>query len=215
MRFKEIKKRFLLLTGNLLLTTVADLLCKSLRIRFNNLEAVTGLEKEKKNYIAAFWHGNMIVPWYVNRGRNFSALVSQSKDGELLAKILKKWEYDVIRGSSNIGGKEALDLMIEKAKSGYSVAITPDGPKGPAHKMKAGPVVVSKKTGIPLILMGTVFSKKKKLKSWDSFEVPMPFSRIDINYSDPIFIDGKLTYEETSVKIDEAEKLLNSLQKEC
>ncbi len=144
-----------------------------------------------------------------------SALVSGSKDGELLFRVLNKWSYNVQRGSSTKGGKDALESLVQLAAENYSIAITPDGPGGPVRKMKPGAVVVAKKAQIPLVLVGIGIEKKRKLKSWDSFEVPRFFSRVNIIFSDPVNIDHDLTYDETSEMILENEKLLNRLQSEA
>ncbi len=105
--------------------------------------------------------------------------------------------------------------MVDYAKNGYSIAITPDGPRGPEHKFKAGAVITAKKSGIPLVLMGIGIKSKKELKSWDKFQIPNPFSSIKVIYSDPVYVDSKLSYDETSNIIDECERILDELQKEA
>ena len=110
----------------------------------------------------------------------------------------------------------ALGIMVDYAKNESSIAVTPDGPRGPARKLKAGAVITAKKSGLPLVLVGIGFQKKRKLlKSWDKFEIPLPFSKTKVIYSDPIKIDKGLSYEETSKIIEECEKKLNELQEEA
>ncbi len=130
----------------------------------------------------------------------------------LLAKILKKWNYNVVRGSSSTGGDVALGIMVDYAKNKYSIAITPDGPRGPRHKFKAGAVITAKKTKIPVVLAGIGFKRKKILSNWDKFEIPYFFTTARIVYSDPIYVDDNFTYEETSSIISECEEKLNKLQ---
>jgi lysophospholipid acyltransferase (LPLAT)-like uncharacterized protein len=190
-------------------------LIKTLRIKILNGEAVSGLAAEKKNFVSAFWHGSMMIGWYINRKNNAAALVSRSKDGDVLAGTLEKWNYNVVRGSSSTGGNDALTGMVLLLREGYSLAITPDGPRGPIYKMKAGAVIAAKKSDVPLILAGIGIGKKIVLKSWDRFEVPLPFSRVIVNYSDPLYVEGNLSYDETNNKIIEYEELLNNLQKEA
>jgi lysophospholipid acyltransferase (LPLAT)-like uncharacterized protein len=157
----------------------------------------------------------MLLPWYLHSSNDFAGLTSQSKDGDLLVKILKKWRYKVIRGSSNAGGDEALDIMVENAKNKYSIAITPDGPRGPKNKFKAGAVITAKKANIPVVLAGVGFKRKKILKNWDQFEIPYFFSETKIVYSDPIYVNNNLTYEETSSVILKCEEKLNELQRKA
>jgi len=195
-----------------LLANIVTLLCKSLRIKKVNEDSITNLEQQNKNYILAFWHGTMLLPWYLHGKPSFAALTSKSKDGDLLAKLLKHWNYEVIRGSSSSGGDVALGIMIDYAKSKYSIAITPDGPRGPAHKLKAGAIVAAKKTGIPVVLAGVGYKKKKVLSNWDKFEIPYFFSNVNVVYSDPVYVDENLSYNETSAIIEKCEKMLNDLQ---
>jgi lysophospholipid acyltransferase (LPLAT)-like uncharacterized protein len=215
MKLSDSQRNVLRYIGIRFASAAIQLLIKSLRFKITGDDSIAQLAKEKKNFIAAFWHGSMMVGWYLHHNKNTAALVSQSKDGEVLAKTLEKWNYKVIRGSSSIGGDEALKKMIELLKENYSLAITPDGPRGPIYKMKVGAVISAKKTGIPLFLVGIGIKKKFRLKSWDAFEVPKPFTKVVAIYSDPIFIDGSLNYEETNKKIIECEEQLKKLQMEA
>ena len=215
MKLRKFRQDTLRVLGNVFLAGLVNVLCKTLRFSFVNSSAIKALDNDNKNYVLAFWHGTMLLPWYLNRKKNFAALISKSKDGDLLAKILKHWKYQVVRGSSSTGGSVALGIMVDFAKNNSSVAITPDGPRGPAHKMKAGAVITAKKSGLPLVLCGIGIKKKKVLKSWDSFEVPMPFTKVKVIYSDPVFVDGKLGFNETSKIILSSEAKLNNLQNEA
>ncbi|MCX8105988.1 MAG: lysophospholipid acyltransferase family protein [Ignavibacterium album] len=209
---KKVKQSFLRLLGNFFLKSSINLLCKSLKIETVNQEVIEELRKRNQNFVLAFWHSTMLLPWYVHRDQNFAALTSLSKDGDLLARQLKSWNYKVVRGSSSKGGDVALGIMVDLAKNNFSVAITPDGPRGPLRKFKAGAVITAKKSGIPVILAGVGFQKKRKLKSWDRFEVPKFFSKAKIVYSEPILVDSGLSYDETSEIIKKCEQILNELQ---
>lgn len=209
---KKVKQNLLRLLGNFFLKSAINLLCKSLKIEKVNQEVIDNLQQKNQNFVLAFWHSTMLLPWYVHRNQNFAALTSLSKDGDLLARQLKSWNYKVVRGSSSKGGDVALGIMVDLAKNKNSIAITPDGPRGPVRRFKAGAVVTSKKSGIPVVLVGVGFNKKRKLKSWDSFEVPKFFSRAKIVYSEPIFVNSELSFDETSEKIKKCEQMLNELQ---
>jgi lysophospholipid acyltransferase (LPLAT)-like uncharacterized protein len=209
---KKIKQDSLRLIGHFCLVLGMNVLCKTLKIIYSNSETLDELRKQNKNYILAFWHGTMLLPWYLHKDQDTVALISKSKDGDLLAKLLRNWNYTVVRGSSSEGGDVALGIMIDYAKNFRSVAITADGPKGPPHKLKAGAVVTAKKSGVPLILLGIGFKKKKVLRSWDLFEIPMMFSHVHAFYSEPIFVQADLSYEETSKMISYCEMKLNELQ---
>ncbi len=215
MKLNEFQKNIFRSIGTRFACFALNLLLKTLRIEIINGDSLSKLVAEKKNFVVAFWHGSMLIGWFIHRNENIAALVSRSKDGNVLAEILKKWNYHVVRGSSHIGGKEALEIMLQQTGKNRSLAITPDGPTGPIYQMKAGAVITAKKSLIPLYLVGIGVKKKIILKSWDQFNIPKPFSRAVVIYSDPISIDHNLSYEETNKKIIECEELLNKLQKEA
>jgi lysophospholipid acyltransferase (LPLAT)-like uncharacterized protein len=214
MKLNQRQKNILRYVGSKLAFFAVNLLFITLRIRIKNGDEISKMNSAGENYVVAFWHGSMGIGWYLHR-KNIAALVSQSKDGDLLANILEKWDYHVVRGSSSSGGKEALSIMVELISQKYSLALTPDGPKGPVKKMKAGAVVTAKRSNVPLFLVGIGINKKFVMKSWDSFELPKPFSKVIVVYSDPIMINKTFTPEEIFIKIEECENLLNKLQKEA
>ncbi|OGU57617.1 MAG: hypothetical protein A2V66_15110 [Ignavibacteria bacterium RBG_13_36_8] len=215
MKIKTLKQNFLRFLGLYILSFISNVLLKTVKIRIHNSNTVENFIKQQKNFIVVFWHGTMLVPWFLHRDQNCAALVSQSKDGEILSRILKKWNYQVIRGSSHTGGKEALEILLDKTKKKFSIAITPDGPTGPSRFMKAGAVITAKKSNLPLILLGVAYAKKYKLNSWDKFEIPKLFSKIAVVYSEPIFVDQSLSYDATSEVINECGFKLNKLQEEA
>ena len=215
MKLSHSQKKILHFLGLWFSNFAVNVLLKTVRIEIKNGQKISELISEKKNFVAAFWHGSMMIGWYLHRNKNFSSLVSKSKDGDILANVLEKWKYKVVRGSSHIGGKEALEMMLDMVKQNFSLTITPDGPTGPVYKMKAGAVITAKKSNVPLFLVGIGIRKKFVMKSWDKFEIPKPFSKVAAVYSDPIFINADLSYEETNQKIIECEVLLNKLQKDA
>ena len=215
MKLRRVWQNSLRFIGHFVLAHLVNVLCKTLRITEINKNVINQLEKANKNYVLAFWHGSMLLPWYIHRGKKMIALISKSKDGDLLARVLKKWKYGVIRGSSSTGGDVALGIMVDYGKNHHSITITPDGPRGPRHKLKAGAVIAAKKSYLPLILTGVGIKNKRSLNSWDMFSIPKFFTKATLIYSDPIYINKDLTYEETSKIIDECEIKMNKLQEEA
>lgn len=215
MSLKKSKQQVLRFLGDYFLYYGITALCKSLKIEKENYAVIENLNSKNQNYILAFWHGTMMLPWYLHGAPNFAALTSRSKDGDLLAKILKKWKYQVVRGSSSTGGDVALGILVDYARNKYSIAITPDGPRGPRQNFKAGAVVTAKKTKIPVVLAGVGFKRKKILSNWDKFEIPYFFTCAKVVYSDPIYVDSNLTYDETSAIISKCDAELNMLQQQA
>jgi lysophospholipid acyltransferase (LPLAT)-like uncharacterized protein len=166
-----------------LLPFFATLLAKTLRIKWSG-------KKIPPRTVIMFWHENMIAGWFALRKKNPIALVSQSKDGRLLATVLARWGFKLSRGSSNKGGMEALSSAIRTIESREAdiLAITPDGPRGPRNKFKRGAFIAARELTLPLYMLRIEYSSKKALKSWDRFKVPFPFSRVKI---EAILIDLK------------------------
>ncbi|GAB1371105.1 DUF374 domain-containing protein [Candidatus Kapaibacterium sp.] len=139
--------------------------------------------------IVVFWHGLMLPCWKQFSSLKPTAVVSLSKDGEILSSLLQKWKYKLIRGSSSQKGKEVLALVEDACKNNL-VLMTPDGPQGPAQKMKAGAVIAAMRSNVPLYLCGVNIIKKKVFaRAWDKFQLPLPFSLIEIAVSEPIYIE--------------------------
>ena len=187
-RFQKNWQDILRFVGHYFLYSALSILCKSLRIEKINFQSLNKLKLEGSRYVLAFWHGTMLLPWHLHGNPNVVALISKSKDGDLLAKLLKKWDYKVVRGSSSAGGEIAF---------------------------KAGAAVTARKSGLPIILVGIGYHRKKILKNWDKFEVPFFFSKAKVVYSDPIYLNVNLKYNETSEKISFCENELNRLQNEA
>ncbi|MBZ0177681.1 MAG: lysophospholipid acyltransferase family protein [Melioribacteraceae bacterium] len=197
--------------GLVVLPKILSIYLKTLRIEKSELLKLKRNYEVEINPVFTFWHSKMFAGWYINRSNKSAALVSKSKDGELLTRILKNWNYKITRGSSHKGGKEALGEMINLIEKGYSLCITPDGPTGPPQKMKAGCVIAAKKTSVPLVLIGIGYSQKIRLNSWDRMEIPLPFSKVVVLFDEPIYVNKDLTYDETSQIIINAEEKLNRI----
>ena len=165
----------------------------------------------EKPAIIAFWHGFMLPVWKYFSKQNPVAVVSLSKDGEVLSKILEKWGYKLIRGSSSKGGKEVLESIIEQANNGFTL-ITPDGPQGPIYEFKAGAVIASQRSVVPLILCGVKIKWKFTFKkSWDRFSFPCPFSKIIFNFSEPMNFDKEADKDEIDKLLKKCEIKLKEL----
>lgn len=161
--------------------------------------------------IVVFWHGYMMPVWKYFAKKNALALVSKSKDGEILSNLLEKWKIKLIRGSSKKEGKQALENLISIANQ-HIVLITPDGPQGPAQEMKAGAFVAAARTELALYLC-CVSIKSAFIfnKSWDNFRFPLPFTKITLNFSEKILINPNSNREEIDNIIQNSENKLNSM----
>ncbi len=175
------KSNFLNKVGTILLPGLLSLYLKTVRLDVSD-------DKRNEKAVFTFWHNKMLIGWHLFKGKKYSALVSQSKDGDMLTRILKKWNYNVTRGSSSKGGKEAVNEIIVSLKDRSSAVVTPDGPRGPMYEIKNGALIIANKTGYPVIPVKIVMSKKKVLsKSWDKFEIPLPFSKCTAEFGEKMY----------------------------
>lgn len=150
---------------------------------------VNGQAMPDEPFILAFWHGEiMLAPtaYFKLRQTPVSAIISDHKDGEYLARTLAQFSIGGIRGSSSKGGVKALINAIRCFQSGRVVAITPDGPRGPRHNLAGGLVKLAQKVDSPIVVLTIVPHNTWRLRSWDQFFIPKPFSKVDFIFSDPI-----------------------------
>ena len=139
------------------------------------------------------WHGRSLIPANMFRGRGYWALVSLSNDGEMQSKIFQKYGFQIARGSTGRGGVKGALQMARKVKEGGVLAFTPDGPRGPTHKVQLGVILMAEKSGAPIIPIGVSASRRWLIsKSWDSYMVPKPFSRAYWIFGEPIYVPSNL-----------------------
>lgn len=137
-----------------------------------------------KGAIFTFWHGKMVTGWLLARAlfpeKNIIAVVSLSEDGRTLSDTLEQLDYTLIRGSSSRGGDEVRHAMQKALQRSNIIVLTPDGPRGPVYQFKYGTLKIASRNGCPLIFAEISYENSWKLKSWDKFEIPKPFSRTAI-----------------------------------
>jgi hypothetical protein len=195
---------------NWLLRTLIESANRTVTFSVENEAPFLALLEQRKPFVLVFWHGSMTFPWWRMRHRNAAALVSQSADGQLLADLLMHWGYTVLRGSSSRGSKEAMAAMRGAIRDGHVLCVTPDGPRGPYHEMKMGAVRVAQTMAVPLVMISVGYQRFRRLRSWDHFEIPLPFTRGRVLISDPIMIDPELLGEPLDEKRHELEKMMNA-----
>jgi len=175
-------KHILLDGGTRLLPHVLKLLFRTLKIEVEN--AGEPLPDEPRGVIFAFWHGKMITGWLLAKhlfpGRPVSAVVSLSGDGQILADALERLKFRLIRGSSSRGKEEVKRSIGEALRRRGVVAVTPDGPRGPHHRFKYGTLRLAAQHNVPLCFAEIRYGNARSLKSWDRFEIPLPFSRVKV-----------------------------------
>ncbi len=175
---------------------------------------VDGLKKLSEKYpeqpvILALWHNRILAMPYITpkllKNREICVLTSASKDGAILETAVRLFGVTAVRGSSSRRGAAALVALRRKLSSGATVAITPDGPKGPRYEVKPGVVKLAQASGAPIVVMSVNFSSCWRLKSWDRFCVPKPFSKVMVKLEDGGEISKELSndaFEDERVKLE-------------
>jgi lysophospholipid acyltransferase (LPLAT)-like uncharacterized protein len=151
--------------------------------------------------IFAIWHDRLALSLMIYRryfarawpGRRMAAIVSASRDGGLLARVLELSNVQPVRGSSSRRGAQAVLEMASWAARGYDLAITPDGPRGPRHTVQNGAVALAQVTGLPIVPVFLELSHKWRLRSWDRFQVPMPFARCRVFVGEALDVPREIT----------------------
>lgn len=189
-----------------LLRSLIEIVNRTITFTAENEPPLLALLEKRLPFVLVFWHGSMTYPWWRMRDLNVAALVSQSRDGQLLASLLRQWGYTILRGSSSRGSKEAMSAMRAAIRDGHPLCITPDGPRGPYHEMKMGAIRVAQTMNVPLLMVNVGYRRFRRLRSWDRFEIPMPFTHARVIYSDPVTIDPSIDGEALDEQRQELEK---------
>jgi lysophospholipid acyltransferase (LPLAT)-like uncharacterized protein len=168
-----------------------------------------------RRVIFALWHGRLFFPMFCRRELGIYVLVSEHRDGQIIASSLDAAGFRTIRGSTTRGGARALVRLIEMAGQGARIAFTPDGPRGPRWKFQPGAVYLAAKTGLPVVPITGSASRAYYFKSWDSFQFPLPFSRGVLNIGEPYEVTGGLDADNLEFHRAELEKRLIALAREA
>jgi lysophospholipid acyltransferase (LPLAT)-like uncharacterized protein len=148
------------------------------------------LERSRRGeaFIGAMWHEDIGFFADYFRGTHFTVLVSRSRDGEIAARVVHRLRLRTVRGSSSRGGEDALQQMIDLAQRGECIGFLADGPRGPPHVAKLGPVVAAKLSGRPIVPIACAMRGAIRVNSWDRTRIPLPFARIIVRGGEPITV---------------------------
>lgn len=167
------------------------------------------LRSVKQPFIYALWHAQILPLIWYHRHTHAALVVSSHRDGALLAEAAETWGFKLIRGSSTRGGLGALRGVMRSLETGEDVAMTPDGPRGPARAVKRGIVLAAQKSGVPILPVRAMVDRSWKLQTWDRFEIPRPFAKIGIWYGPTL--DARVT-PDVELMVAELEGALNHHQ---
>jgi lysophospholipid acyltransferase (LPLAT)-like uncharacterized protein len=172
---------------------------RTLRYEIDDRAGVIGKPVDQ-NYIGALWHNRLLIfPFVLRRffsNRRGAALISASRDGDLLADAIARFGFDVVRGSSSRLGASAILQLTNVLASGRDVVITPDGPRGPAYELGPGIIFLAQKSGAAVLPVNMEYSSCWRLKSWDRFVLPRPFARIRVIIGQPYRVRSANTVDD-------------------
>ena len=193
---------------------VLRVLGATLRFQVQGAEAFQQFRRHGRPVIFAFWHSGILPLAYLHRNEGAVVLVSRHADGEYIARVVEGMGFRTARGSSTRGGVQGLRELIRYVREGRDAAVTPDGPRGPARRFKAGALVLAQLTGAPVIPVGVRPGRCWRVNSWDRFVVPGPFARLQVEYGDPHVISRDAGAEELNAQARALEEVLNRLSGE-
>ena len=193
---------------------ISKFIYSTMRLTVVNEEAI---EEERaaagRGVLLASWHGRSFIPILRFAHRRYWAMISTSRDGEMQNDLFMRLKYQTVRGSTSARGAVVAALTMSKElKNGGVLALTPDGPRGPHHHVHPGVIFLAEKSGCKVIPAGIASWPRIQFNTWDSYVVPLPFSRGAMIFGKPIEVPSKLSEEERDAWCSMLESQINELE---
>jgi lysophospholipid acyltransferase (LPLAT)-like uncharacterized protein len=158
------------------------------------------------------WHGRIFPATYFWRGRGIAVMTSMNRDGEVIAHCIRRFGYRAPRGSSSRGGMRALAEMAREIRQGHDCGFTVDGPRGPKYVAKPGPALLAMKTGAAIFCFHISMQRRIQFKSWDEFQIPIPFTRALVLQAPPIWSPPNASEEQLRLLHRQVQTTLDNLR---
>lgn len=182
------------------------------RLRVEGLAELEALPQAK---VYAGWHGRTLLAATLFRNKGIWTIISHSRDGEMQDRIMRRFGFHTIRGSSGRGGARAAAESIRVLKRGCSMAFTPDGPRGPSGVVQQGLMLMAKKSGALLVPVGVSARWRFLAPTWDRYMIPLPFSQAIMIFGDPIPVPSDASDEEVEQVRQRFETEMHRLEAEA
>jgi len=183
----------------------------TIRLRWHGGAYVHPDPHMRGNCIYVFWHQRLLCFSYTHRNSGVRVLISRSRDGEVIARVVSRLGLVPIRGSSRRHGGEAVRALLAEVATGYDIGITPDGPRGPRHVFQVGAIYLASRSGLPIVPATVSYGRCWRFKSWDRFMLPWPFTWGVIRAGDAITVPPDLD----AAGIEEWRVRLEAILREC
>lgn len=215
--YKALRKKLVEWFGSWFAYWVIKLLALTMRFEHLRPEIPRSFITTGTHAIGAFWHGRLLMMpvMYKVAGRKLSFLVSPHRDGQVIAKVAKRFGYNAILGSSYRRGVSALRQMVRVLEEGQDLAIVPDGPRGPRFQVQMGVIELARLTKRPIVPLSFSASRRKVFNTWDRFILPYPFSRGVFVWGEPVTVDPNGDHAHLEEMRLLLEKRLNELTEEA
>jgi lysophospholipid acyltransferase (LPLAT)-like uncharacterized protein len=194
------KQKLLIHIAEKAIYLLINLISKTVRFETENWENFEKIESAGKVPIYTFWHDRMFLGTYFFRRRGIIVMSSQSFDSEYTARVIQRFGYGAVRGSSTRGGIRALTRMIRLSREGLPMGFTLDGPNGPPHVAKSGAILLAKKSGNPVMPFVVEARSFWRINSWDKLQIPRPFTRALVIIAEPVYVGPDASNEEVEIK---------------
>ena len=177
------------------------MLMSTCRVKVHGKEHVQALSQRNTGWLYAIWHDNNLISVWSLRSEKYIAMVSNSKDGEIITRVIEMLGNSVIRGSTSKGAMQAAQQALRALQDNKVIAITPDGPRGPKYCLQEGVLYLSALTNSPIIPVHLECSRQWQFNSWDNSKLPKPFAKMHIVYGEPLSVDPEEMRNEDSKEL--------------
>jgi lysophospholipid acyltransferase (LPLAT)-like uncharacterized protein len=205
------RERLLIRLADLMFFFLIHLVGRTIRWQIEGWENFEAATRGSSIPIYAFWHNRVFLATYFWRRRGIVVMTSRSFDGEYIARFIQRFGYGATRGSSTRGGAGAIVEMVRLMRAGLPTGFTIDGPKGPRYVAKMGAVLLAKKTGQPVLPFSIAVTKFSTVRSWDDFQVPLPFTSALVDIGAPIYVPADADEDVLQAKRNELQQVLDEL----
>jgi len=194
-----------------LLSGALHALAKTARIAYaGSMPELFERWRRGEQVIVAFWHNRVVMMPIPARGHQVCIMNSQSRDGEIASRALERWGIRCVRGSATRGGVGGFMQLVSAYRDGDSLAVVPDGPRGPRYVVKAGVIHLARATGAPIFAVSFAASRQRQLRSWDRLIIPLPWSRVVYVGGEPLCVPRHADADEVDRLRQELEARLNA-----
>ncbi len=181
------------------------------RIEWRGTRNLEKARKESGQVVFAVWHGRLLALSWTHRKRNIHVLASEHYDGDLMGRIIERLGFGHVKGSTTRGGARAIRDLTSLLRSGIDVGLTVDGPRGPRSRVKQGVVEIGRIANCAIVPVTDSARKRHLFRSWDRFQLPAPFTRIVVEYGEPLIIPEKAGSESIEVERLRLQEILTSM----